>query len=327
MPRISVVVPVYKVESYLRRCVDSILRQSFTDFELILVDDGSPDNCPAICDEYVVKDGRVHVIHQENGGLSAARNAGIDYCFSNSDSEWISFVDSDDWVHCDYLKTLIDLAQEYGVSISVCGYIKRDTYCLDDPLKDKKPLMLESNQAYADYYSFCMPAYCKIYRKALFAELRFPPGKLHEDAFITHLLIFTAERVAISEEKLYYYFSNPESITRAEWTEKRLDEIEAHEKRLAFLQDKNCPDAYKREVQAYLYTLLYHIKSVESISDLSPEYSRMLIKKLRKDILRFRKVRLFAFHDNYHFYEVAFPRTMKLYWLARAALKKLHLRK
>ena len=106
MPEISVIVPVYKVEPYLRRCVDSILAQTFTDIEVILIDDGSPDGCPAICDEYVQQDNRVKVIHQENRGVSAARNAGLDWVFANSDSQWISFVDSDDWVHPQFLEYL-----------------------------------------------------------------------------------------------------------------------------------------------------------------------------------------------------------------------------
>ena len=115
MPQISVIVPVYKVEPYLRRCVDSILAQTFTDFELILVDDGSPDNSGAICDEYAQKDARVHVIHQENGGLSAARNAGIDWVFAHSDSQWLTFVDSDDWVHPEYLERLYHAVLEHNV--------------------------------------------------------------------------------------------------------------------------------------------------------------------------------------------------------------------
>ena len=324
-PTISIIVPVYKTEKFLHRCIDSILAQTFTDFELILVDDGSPDSCPAICDEYAQKDIRVHVIHQENGGLSAARNAGIDYCFTNSSSEWITFIDSDDWVHCDYLKTLIVLAQKYSVKISICGYIKRYTDCSDDPLDNPQSLLLDSKQAYAEYYSFCMPAYCKIYHKTLFSELRFPLAKLHEDAFITHLLIFAAEKVAVSEEKLYYYFNNQESITRTQWTERRLDEIEAHEKRLAFLQEKNCPDAYKREVRAYLYSLFYQVKSLNCISNLYPDCTRMLTKKLQMNILHFYKAGLFDFRNNYHIFETAFPRTMKLYWLVHASLAKLKL--
>ena len=103
---ISIVVPIYKVEKYIHRCIESILAQTFTDFDLILVDDGSPDNCGKICDEYAVKDKRIHVIHKENGGLSDARNAGIDWAFANSDSEWITFIDSDDWIHPKYLETL-----------------------------------------------------------------------------------------------------------------------------------------------------------------------------------------------------------------------------
>ena len=103
MPTISVIVPVYKVEPYLNRCVDSILRQTYQDFELILVDDGSPDRCGEICDEYARQDSRVHVIHKENGGLSDARNAGIDWVEANSDSRWLIFADSDDWVHPELL--------------------------------------------------------------------------------------------------------------------------------------------------------------------------------------------------------------------------------
>ena len=112
-PKISVIVPVYNVQQYLHRCVDSILGQTFTDFELILVDDGSPDGCPAICDEYAVKDSRIHVIHQENAGLSAARNTGIDWVLATSDSQWISFVDSDDFIEAstkmkDFVKEMKD---------------------------------------------------------------------------------------------------------------------------------------------------------------------------------------------------------------------------
>ena len=120
MPTISVIVPVYKVEKYIHRCVDSILNQTFSDFELILVDDGSPDNCGAICDEYAAKDSRVVVIHQENGGLSAARNAGIDWAFANSDSQWLSFIDSDDWVHPEYLQKLLDTAVNNSAEVAFC---------------------------------------------------------------------------------------------------------------------------------------------------------------------------------------------------------------
>ena len=116
MPLISVIVPVYKVEEYLNRCVDSILSQTFTDFELILIDDGSPDNCGKICDEYAQKDNRVCVIHKKNGGLSSARNTGIDWAFKNSNSQYITFVDSDDLITKDYLEKLNDAIKEFKES-------------------------------------------------------------------------------------------------------------------------------------------------------------------------------------------------------------------
>ena len=120
MANISVIVPVYKVEQFLSRCVDSILAQTYPDFEVILVDDGSPDNCGEICDGYARTDSRIHVIHQENGGLSAARNSGIDWTFENSDSRWLAFVDSDDWVHPDFLKVLYETAEQTLCKISAC---------------------------------------------------------------------------------------------------------------------------------------------------------------------------------------------------------------
>ena len=136
MPQISVNVPVYKVEPYLRRCVDSILGQSFFDFELILVDDGSPDACPAICDEYAAKDKRVHVIHQENSGPAAARNAGIDWAIINSDSQWPSFVDSDDWIHKQMFELLLRANSEANSDICVAEYqvIKKSSEAFNEKL-------------------------------------------------------------------------------------------------------------------------------------------------------------------------------------------------
>ena len=119
MADISIIVPVYKVEKYLHRCINSILKQTYQKFELILIDDGSPDNCGNICDEFAEKDQRIHVIHQENGGLSAARNSGIDWAFANSCSKWLTFIDSDDWVHPQYLEVLLYAATKFNVSVSI----------------------------------------------------------------------------------------------------------------------------------------------------------------------------------------------------------------
>jgi len=118
MPKISVIVPVYNVEKYLAKCIDSILAQTFTDFECILINDGSPDNSPAICDEYAKKDERMKVIHKENGGVSSARNTGLDI----AQGEWITFADSDDWVDENYLELMYSNAIKNNCDLSICGF-------------------------------------------------------------------------------------------------------------------------------------------------------------------------------------------------------------
>ena len=229
MPTISVIVPVYKVEKYIHRCVDSILAQSFTDFELILVDDGSPDNCGAICDEYAAKDSRVVVIHQENGGLSAARNAGIDWTFANSDSEWLTFIDSDDWVHPEYLSILYQAVLNYQVKISICSFVRVENNAAPElvyqPFTIKTPewVYLRKDNLVTAY------ACGILYSRNCFEEIRFPEGKVFEDLFTTHKIFFSVDRIAYTDTTLYFYYVNENSITLENWKPSRLDQIEAFE--------------------------------------------------------------------------------------------------
>lgn len=289
---ISVIVPVYNVEPYLHRCIDSLLGQSYPDFEMILVDDGSPDNCGRICDSYAENDNRIHVIHQKNGGLSAARNAGIDWAFQNSDSQWITFIDSDDWVHRDYLNILMESAETGKADISICGFLHTDGALCETETVHPALICVDSETAYASYYGMCMTACCKIYRKELFRNLRFPMGKLHEDCYITHLPLFAAGKVAVCDLPLYYYFTNPGSITRVRWTPKRLEEIDAHELRLRYLQDQGYAAAYRRELEVYADTLL---EQAVVLMDLQKEdktctaYLALLRQKLRQ-VLKQEKV-------------------------------------
>lgn len=284
MPQISVIVPVYKVEPYIHRCVDSILNQSYSDFELILVDDGSPDACGAICDDYAEKDSRVHVIHQKNGGLSAARNAGIDWAMANSNSQWLTFVDSDDWIHIDYLNLLLEAAERFQAPISMCDYIRTDRVCADCAAEGAKYCCLESEKAYASAYGMCMTACCKIYRKYLFEDIRFPLGKLHEDAYVTHLLVFGAGKIAVCDVSLYFYFANPGSITRVKWSEKRLEELESHEIRAAWLLEHGYHEAHRREIEVYVMTVYEQAEALAKLS-LRDSLYRKYLKTVRKKLL------------------------------------------
>ena len=286
MAQISVIVPVYKVELYLRRCVDSILNQSYPEFDLILVDDGSPDNCSAICDDYAAKDDRVHVIHQKNGGLSAARNSGIDWAIANSDSGWLTFIDSDDWVHRDYLKTLYQQVQKTDAQISMCGFRPTEEELEDGPIQSGTFVSIDAQQAYTDHYEMCMTACCKLIPKTFFAGIRFPEGKLHEDAFITHRLIFQAERVVVVDQSLYYYFYNPDSITRATWKENRLDGLEAHEQRLKFLRETGREACYRKELEKTIEFVTDNLRILMELYDTDQSY-QIHFDRLRDTLQRY----------------------------------------
>ena len=212
MPKISVIVPVYKVEEYLDRCVCSILNQTFKDFELILVDDGSPDRCPAICDGYATKYSFVHVIHKENGGLSDARNAGIDWAFVNSDSEWLTFIDSDDWVHKQYLEILYNGAKNNNTTVSCCSLQKTSVFFESDEITIDKPYVDNAETLYCNDILEINSSAGRLFYKELFYNVRFPKGQLLEDQATIYKILFSTEKVCIFQVSMYFYYINPNGI-------------------------------------------------------------------------------------------------------------------
>lgn len=247
LPLVSVIVPVYKVESYLRKCIDSIIAQTYTNLEIILIDDGSPDNCPAICDEYATNDYRVQVIHKENGGLSDARNVGI----SIAKGDWICFVDSDDIVNINYVRILVTAAIKNDCEIAICSYstfyndktinIHKKIY-KTNCLKIISPIEAFKKQYVSDVTKYVV-AWNKIYKRSLFdTKIRFPIGRLHEDDFTTYKLFLEANKIVDIDYCLNYYRVRKESIT-ANYSPKRIqDYIEAHEESLEYIRrynDKN----------------------------------------------------------------------------------------
>ena len=215
MPTISIIVPVYNVEPYLRRCVDSILAQTFTDFELILVDDGSPDNCGAICDEYAEKDSRIHVIHQENGGLSAARNAGIDYAHG----EYLCFVDSDDLLSAEYCRLLLDALAHTNRKIAACSMLRFEEESVLPPQNNSVTLGNIKKMPYALFLKKQMNkeieiGVCnKLFHRSVFTNIRFMQGKLHEDIiFAGDLLTEVNCDVVHVDIPLYFYRQHTDSI-------------------------------------------------------------------------------------------------------------------
>ena len=219
MPKISVITPVYKVENYLRKCVDSILGQTFKDFELIIVDDGSPDNCGTIADEYSRKDSRVRVIHKENGGAPSARNAGMEI----AEGEYFYFPDSDDWLELTYLQELYDLDEKTGAEMVISGFVMEyyeDNRSMSYSVKtseayyDNQKLVRENLHQYFNNMMMAVP-WNKLYRASYINEhkLRFPDIKW-DDLHFNMDVIKDIEKVAISSSDGYHFFrSRPGSET------------------------------------------------------------------------------------------------------------------
>lgn len=213
-PLISIIVPIYKVEPYLRRCLDSIVNQTYTNLEIILIDDGSPDGCPQICDEYAAKDTRIVVIHKENGGLSDARNAGLDIC----KGDFISFIDSDDWVEKNYISTLQALfSDDIDIAVGNFQQFSEDGRFFS-PEKQAEGIF-SSRELLDDIFSKTTPyklAWGKLFRKKLFQTIRFPFGKVHEDEFTGYKPYCFSNSVACTNKVLYHYLRRPDSITGKE---------------------------------------------------------------------------------------------------------------
>ena len=207
---ISVVVPVYKVEKYLRRCVDSILKQSYAEFELLLVDDGSPDGCPQICDEYAHLDNRVRVFHKPNGGLSDARNYGLD----RINGDFVTFIDSDDYVGQDYLRILFELTQQYSVPVAsvahLCVFGDGASFASSEDTRytvSNDQIMKAMAQG-----RLIFSAWGKLIHRDLFAKTRFPVGYLFEDNLLMPYLMCECSSIACSTSLQYYWLKRPDSI-------------------------------------------------------------------------------------------------------------------
>lgn len=236
---ISVIVPIYNVEKWLRQCIESVQRQSYTDLEIILIDDGSTDNSPTICDEYASSDSRIVVIHKANGGLSDARNAGIKI----ANGDYLFFLDSDDWLHKDAIKSLVEYSMNNGCDIVQCGH----WYASEGSLTFKyrylsdsaSPFTLSKSEAmrqliYNKYYKNF--AWGKLYKKKVISDHLFPVGKFFEDSYWQHLIVNEADVVGVLPKPYYYYRQRSDSISGAV-SHKNIDMILGLYERLIYIND------------------------------------------------------------------------------------------
>lgn len=282
MAKISIIVPVYKVEEYLDRCIKSIINQTYNNLEIILVNDGSPDNCGNICANYALEDSRIKVIHKENGGLSDARNAGIEA----ATGDYLGFVDSDDYIHPQMYEILYNKLIVSEADISICKYIATTKQDIDTAIPENHIQSYTNREALNELFTFKGPdfviAWNKLYRKDLFSQIRYPKGKIREDEFTTYKLLYLAKKIVYSDATLYYYFQSPNSIMRKKSFKKESDYAEAMEERLLFFKNETLTEEYQLALRRYCLWLLSVYPSAKN------QNTDLNIKSLLQDRLRNR---------------------------------------
>ena len=293
MAEVSIIVPVYQVEKYIRQCVDSILAQTFTDFELILVDDGSKDKSGQICDEYAVLDQRVKVIHKENGGLSDARNCGMDQAVGN----YFMFVDSDDYIAPTMLEYLYKALMNKEADIAVCNFLhffeedrKRDfsTNIQSEVLSGAEIFYSRKNER---VYGIWTVAWNKLYKRETLGNVRFRFGKYHEDEFWANDIYQMDIKVVTISECLYYYRQRDNSIMGRKNIKRDFDILEALQERIAvyFMDERHADQAYK----VMIFSLEYLAESKKLITNKDEENQFLQAEKKTKDMIkRLKKMKL-----------------------------------
>lgn len=285
---ISVIVPVYNVEKYLARCVDSIIAQTYSNLEIILVDDGATDRSGLICDEYAQKDSRIRVIHKENGGLSDARNAGLDV----ANGELIGFIDSDDYIAPDMYEVLYQNLKSRNADIATCGVFNCFPNRIIPDQNETGILVLNSYEAIRNALeSSNLPLYAwnKLYKKYLFSNVRFPVGKIYEDAFVMIRLLDLTNTVVVTMEPKYYYMRRPESITMRNYRPADLDIVEAHMTNREFILDKY-PDLAQQAEFRYLWANFMVLdKMLLATSEVDIQKKKEIVSLLRKNVRKIVK--------------------------------------
>jgi glycosyltransferase involved in cell wall biosynthesis len=263
---ITIIVPIYNVEKYLHKCILSITSQTYKNLEIILVDDGSPDNCPAICDQYAINDSRIKVIHKINGGLSSARNAGLDI----ATGKYVLFVDSDDSITEECIEVLYDSLKKTNSQIAVGNILivnSEDFPQRNEMVLNEMVQVLSSKEAILNIYTEGLKlqfitVWGNLYEMDLFKTLRFPEGKINEDEFLNYKLFYLSKRIVYTPSKIYNYLIRIDSIMKSNYSLNRLDFLEALEERILFFENLTEFKILSETLNFYFHHLLGNLRKV-----------------------------------------------------------------
>lgn len=258
-PLISIIIPIYNVEKYLGKCIESIVNQAYQNIEIILIDDGSTDSCPLLCDSWVKLDARVKVIHKSNGGLSDARNAGMHIAHG----DYVAFIDSDDWIETDAFEKMLNRMLEDNSDVVSCGvkWVSDD----DDVLYEvsvEADEVIDTHAAMSEIIAdrkLKQHVWNKLYKRDLIEDIPFEKGKYHEDIFWSYQVFGRAKKVSLMKESFYHYVQRSNSIMGESYSTKRLDALDAMLQRCEFVKS-NFPDLFNEALYSYIGSCMYHLQ-------------------------------------------------------------------
>ena len=281
--KVSVIIPVYNVKDYLERCVDSVLAQTYSDLEVWLVDDGSTDGSSDICDSYAAKDERVNVLHQENRGLSSARNAALNHI----GGKYVTFIDSDDYICEGMISALADAVRSSESDIAVCLMEQggADTFSADGGNGILK--VLSGDDLYAALFDSASRGYMhtvcgKMYRSNIFSKIRFPEGRIHEDEFVIHHILGECKKGAIISKKLYYHFRRNDSITRSGYSCKSLDAVDAMEDRCMYFEKMGNLRLIQEAYREFMRSTQFHYYSMKKYYPNETEKTDFILQRYKE---------------------------------------------
>lgn len=287
---VSIIVPVYDIEEYLVECIESILAQTWKHFEIILVDDGSTDSSGKMCDEYAEKYNRIFVIHKKNGGLSSARNAGIDVARGN----YLAFIDSDDVVHPDYLRELVNIVEKENADLVACDFCVGTSCQWGETSEIKYDIRRDEDvlERMNDNDVVVTVAWNKLYHAKFFKEynLRYPEGKIHEDMFLTPQILHCTNKMVITNQKLYFYRQRKNSIMNSSFSIKQLDSLEAIEFRIALFTKWDKKELQIKEYESYIRKAKELYRKMKNGEEEEYEQEKKKIKMKMLNILKEKKV-------------------------------------
>lgn len=307
MPDICIIIPVYNAEQYIDRCLQSVLKQTFQDYQVLLINDGSTDNSLELCRRYSEKDPRFITLDKQNGGAASARNMGLDWYYEKCDSPWFCFIDIDDFIHERYLEVLLNAVKQTGAAISMCSYEITRKNTLPEINVNFSARRFDTEQLWCERQINCTSPCAKLFSRASFSGIRFPEGIIHEDEYTLYQALFQEKELAFVDLPLYGYYQTETSVMRGNWTPRHMTEPTGILNQMQFFRENGFIHAEQYAARMYLQSLYRNMLGAYNAGTDMCTCAQQLKHSLRKGLFQYGKLADVSIRNESWLYYSAFP--------------------